>query len=213
MGAGTAGYCVGNLLLDESKLPHEDESAVYPESLAPPLQVCGGGGGGRGGAGACALPGDGALGGGQVMGHGSSAAARSRFPPLSFCTSSQPALQRHPAAAPTSSHRPHPPTPPSQILIDASNGASDYGNKFGEPLVAGYCRTFGQRLPNGERRVSAGAGGSGGRGPGWPCGEALTASDQCQRLFDGTSRLARAGPCLPPSHHPQTLTPPPVHLL
>lgn len=42
--------------------------------------------------------------------------------------------------------------PPQQILIDASNGASDYGNKFGEPLVAGYTRTFGQRLPNGERR-------------------------------------------------------------
>lgn len=41
---------------------------------------------------------------------------------------------------------------PLQILIDASNGASDYGNKFGEPLVTGYCRTFGQRLPNGERR-------------------------------------------------------------
>ena len=42
--------------------------------------------------------------------------------------------------------------PPLQILIDASNGASDYGNKFGEPLIAGYCRSFGQRLPNGERR-------------------------------------------------------------
>lgn len=42
--------------------------------------------------------------------------------------------------------------PPSQIMIDASNGASDYGNKFGEPLVCGYTRTFGQRLPNGERR-------------------------------------------------------------
>lgn len=41
---------------------------------------------------------------------------------------------------------------PQQILIDASNGASDYGNKFGEPMVAGYTRTFGQRLPNGERR-------------------------------------------------------------
>ena len=39
-----------------------------------------------------------------------------------------------------------------QILIDASNGASDYGNKFGEPVVAGYTRTFGLRLPNGERR-------------------------------------------------------------
>ena len=42
--------------------------------------------------------------------------------------------------------------PPLQILIDASNGASDYGNKFGEPLIAGFCRTFGQRLLNGERR-------------------------------------------------------------
>jgi hypothetical protein len=75
---------------------------------------------------------------------------------------------------------------PQQILIDASNGASDYGNKFGEPLIQvrrllrrtgrstshyrmsvsnrsmhisramilpqGYCRTFGQRLPNKERR-------------------------------------------------------------
>ena len=39
-----------------------------------------------------------------------------------------------------------------QILIDASNGASDYGNKFGEPLVAGYTRTFGLRMPSGDRR-------------------------------------------------------------
>ncbi|MCL7049507.1 hypothetical protein MKW94_018619 [Papaver nudicaule] len=38
------------------------------------------------------------------------------------------------------------------ILIEASNGASDYGNKFGEPLIQGYTRTFGMRLPNGERR-------------------------------------------------------------
>ena len=42
--------------------------------------------------------------------------------------------------------------PPLQILVDASNGASDYGNKFGEPLVQGFCRTFGQRLPSGDRR-------------------------------------------------------------
>jgi phosphoribosylformylglycinamidine synthase len=39
-----------------------------------------------------------------------------------------------------------------QILLDASDGASDYGNKFGEPLIQGYTRTFGMRLPNGERR-------------------------------------------------------------
>ena len=32
---------------------------------------------------------------------------------------------------------------PSTILKDASDGASDYGNKFGEPLVLGYCRSLG----------------------------------------------------------------------
>ncbi|KAK1296136.1 hypothetical protein QJS10_CPB15g01626 [Acorus calamus] len=42
--------------------------------------------------------------------------------------------------------------PPLQILIDSSDGASDYGNKFGEPLIQGYTRTFGMRLPSGERR-------------------------------------------------------------
>ncbi|KAG6475677.1 hypothetical protein ZIOFF_064906 [Zingiber officinale] len=41
---------------------------------------------------------------------------------------------------------------PLQILVSASDGASDYGNKFGEPLIQGYTRTFGMRLPNGERR-------------------------------------------------------------
>ncbi|BDA47656.1 Phosphoribosylformylglycinamidine synthase [Coccomyxa sp. Obi] len=76
MGAGTAGYCVGNLNIEGTPLPGEDPSFAYPESLASPLQ----------------------------------------------------------------------------ILIDASNGASDYGNKFGEPLIAGYTRTFGLRMPSGERR-------------------------------------------------------------
>ncbi len=41
---------------------------------------------------------------------------------------------------------------PLQIEIDASNGASDYGNKFGEPLIQGFTRSFGLRLPSGERR-------------------------------------------------------------
>ena len=76
MGASTAGYCVGNLLLDRFTQSWEDPSAVYPANLASPLQ----------------------------------------------------------------------------ILIDASNGASDYGNKFGEPLIAGYTRTFGMRIPDGTRR-------------------------------------------------------------
>ena len=35
--------------------------------------------------------------------------------------------------------------------IRASDGASDYGNKFGEPIVAGFTRSFDQKLPTGER--------------------------------------------------------------
>lgn len=31
---------------------------------------------------------------------------------------------------------------PLQIIIDASNGASDYGNKFGEPIVSGIFINF-----------------------------------------------------------------------
>ncbi len=41
---------------------------------------------------------------------------------------------------------------PLKIEIQASNGASDYGNKFGEPLIQGFTRSFGLLLPNGERR-------------------------------------------------------------
>ncbi len=41
---------------------------------------------------------------------------------------------------------------PLQIEIEASNGASDYGNKFGEPVIQGFTRSFGLKLPNGERR-------------------------------------------------------------
>ncbi|RLN46938.1 hypothetical protein BBJ29_006374 [Phytophthora kernoviae] len=41
---------------------------------------------------------------------------------------------------------------PRDILVQASNGASDYGNKFGEPVVTGFARSFGMVLPNGERR-------------------------------------------------------------
>lgn len=41
---------------------------------------------------------------------------------------------------------------PLTILIEESNGASDYGNKFGEPVIQGFVRTFGLMLPNNERR-------------------------------------------------------------
>jgi len=40
---------------------------------------------------------------------------------------------------------------PRQILRDASDGASDYGNKFGEPVVCGYCRSFGGLDAAGDR--------------------------------------------------------------
>ena len=40
---------------------------------------------------------------------------------------------------------------PLNIQIKASDGASDYGNKYGEPVIHGFTRSFGQRLPNGER--------------------------------------------------------------
>ncbi|XP_043644663.1 phosphoribosylformylglycinamidine synthase [Drosophila teissieri] len=39
----------------------------------------------------------------------------------------------------------YPPTfaPPLQVLIEASNGASDYGNKFGEPVISGFALSYG----------------------------------------------------------------------
>ena len=40
---------------------------------------------------------------------------------------------------------------PLAIEIKASDGASDYGNKYGEPVIHGFTRSFGQRLPNAER--------------------------------------------------------------
>lgn len=36
--------------------------------------------------------------------------------------------------------------------MEASNGASDYGNKFGEPLISGYVRSFGLKDASGERK-------------------------------------------------------------
>ena len=37
------------------------------------------------------------------------------------------------------------------IEIEASNGASDYGNKFGEPLIQGFTRSYDLRVEGGER--------------------------------------------------------------
>ncbi|KAM6164825.1 phosphoribosylformylglycinamidine synthase [Rhynchocyon petersi] len=41
---------------------------------------------------------------------------------------------------------------PLEVAIEASNGASDYGNKFGEPVLAGFSRSLGLQLPDGQRR-------------------------------------------------------------
>jgi phosphoribosylformylglycinamidine synthase len=73
--AGTAGYCVANLLIPGYELPWENKDSVYPANLASPLN----------------------------------------------------------------------------IEIRASDGASDYGNKFGEPVILGFTRSFDQRLPSKER--------------------------------------------------------------
>ena len=41
---------------------------------------------------------------------------------------------------------------PLKIEIDASNGASDYGNKFGEPMIQGFTRSFGMKIDDDERQ-------------------------------------------------------------
>lgn len=48
------------------------------------------------------------------------------------------------ASAPYPAHLAHPRT----IAVEASNGASDYGNKYGEPVLAGFCRSFGMKVPS-----------------------------------------------------------------
>ena len=44
---------------------------------------------------------------------------------------------------------------PRQILIEASDGASDYGNKYGEPVIQGFTRSYGHRLPSSTSRNSS----------------------------------------------------------
>ena len=34
----------------------------------------------------------------------------------------------------------------TKMLLEASDGASDYGNKFGEPMIGGFCRSFGMNV-------------------------------------------------------------------
>jgi len=67
-----------------------------------------------------------------------------------YCVGSLNIPEYHlPWEAPASDEWPYPPNlaTPLQIEVDASNGASDYGNKFGEPVVLGFTRSFGMRMP------------------------------------------------------------------
>lgn len=41
---------------------------------------------------------------------------------------------------------------PLKVLIEASNGASDYGNKFGEPVIVGFAISYGLENWVGERQ-------------------------------------------------------------
>eukprot|EP01127_Copromyxa_protea_P020281 TRINITY_DN675_c0_g1_i1.p1 TRINITY_DN675_c0_g1~~TRINITY_DN675_c0_g1_i1.p1 ORF type:complete len:1177 (-),score=273.79 TRINITY_DN675_c0_g1_i1:121-3651(-) len=41
---------------------------------------------------------------------------------------------------------------PLEIIVSASSGASDYGNKFGEPVINGFARSFGMRVPGSTER-------------------------------------------------------------
>lgn len=40
---------------------------------------------------------------------------------------------------------------PLKVIIEASNGASDYGNKFGEPVITGFAISYGQKNGSDER--------------------------------------------------------------
>lgn len=40
---------------------------------------------------------------------------------------------------------------PLKVIIDASNGASDYGNKFGEPVISGFAISYGVVNHTGDR--------------------------------------------------------------
>ena len=46
----------------------------------------------------------------------------------------------------------YPHAQPMDILIEASNGASDYGNKFGEPIIMGFANSFSLEVTSGEKR-------------------------------------------------------------
>ena len=42
---------------------------------------------------------------------------------------------------------------PLEVLLKEKHGGFDYGNKIGEPVILGICRSFDMRLPNNERRA------------------------------------------------------------
>ena len=38
-------------------------------------------------------------------------------------------------------------------MLLASDGASDYGNKFGEPVIQGFARTYGDIIGAGKHKL------------------------------------------------------------
>ena len=178
MGGATAGYCVGNLRMEGHALGGEQEASswVYPDSLAAPLQVSVLPVQGSGCCFGWVLP-RGHLRPGYAFTawktpgsqHSASASATAcsvqGLPAeadsaslTQLCRAVWPCKCGHlQTSVPQRRTCPAPPdskmtAEPTQVLTDASNGASDYGNKFGEPLIAGFTRSFGLRLPGGERR-------------------------------------------------------------
>ena len=73
---------------------------------------------------------------------GTSSRARPGTPWGRWCWT-RPRRTRRPPTPPRSRVTACPDIPAATLLVEASNGASDYGNKFGEPIVCGYTRTFG----------------------------------------------------------------------
>ncbi|OLP99704.1 putative phosphoribosylformylglycinamidine synthase, chloroplastic/mitochondrial [Symbiodinium microadriaticum] len=178
--AAVAGYAVGNLHIPGYDMPWEHKDFKYPSNMAPPLQVlidCSNGASDYGNkfgeplicgwTRSCGvrMPESGErfewvkpimLSGG-VFGNSISIRIETFKSPVVAAVAGYAVGNLHiPGYDMPWEHKdfkyPSNMAPPLQVLIDCSNGASDYGNKFGEPLICGWTRSCGVRMPeSGER--------------------------------------------------------------
>ena len=74
---------------------------------------------------------------------------------------------------------------PEQILIKASNGASDFGNKFGQPLIAGSVLTFEYEAPLSSPEGDTNVQNKGYEAPSGAVGGAIYAYDKVIMLAGG----------------------------